>query len=137
MVQLFLWANVYNGHEAFEQALSVKKTSLDWGTAYVRGFLCNWLVNIAVWQAMSAQVMSPGATVIFQRFLSSQLLSGSQDITGKFIGVLIPITIFVASGFEHIIANQYAIPMGMRLNSGVSVNTCITANFIPVTLGNM
>ena len=30
----------------------------------------------------------------------------AQDVTGKFVGVLIPITIFVASGFEHCIANQ-------------------------------
>ncbi|KAG2487888.1 hypothetical protein HYH03_013470 [Edaphochlamys debaryana] len=116
MVQMYVWGDVFVGREAFEQGVAVKKTSPDFGVNFVRGMLCNWLVNIAVWQAMTAQ-----------------------DVTGKFVGVFIPVTIFVASGFEHCIANQFGITMGMRLGgtaSDISASEDIVKNLIPVTLGN-
>nr|AAT39457.1 NAR1.6 [Chlamydomonas reinhardtii] len=116
MVQMYIWGDVFSGREAFEETVAVKKTSPDFGVNFVRGMLCNWLVNIATWQAMTAQ-----------------------DVTGKFVGVLIPVTIFVASGFEHCIANQFGIPMGMRLGGAaqyVTTSEAIVKNYIPVTLGN-
>lgn len=114
MSQMFLWAEVYDGREAFETSTLVKKTSFNFGVTLARGIMCNWLVNIGVWQAMTAQ-----------------------DVAGKFVGVFIPVTIFVVAGFEHCIANQYALSIGHRLGGPVSVNDIIVKNLIPATLGNI
>ncbi|KAG2500854.1 hypothetical protein HYH03_001615 [Edaphochlamys debaryana] len=118
MVQMYLWGDVFAGREAFSSRwnAALAKTAPAFGVNLVRGVLCNWLVNIAVWQAMTAQ-----------------------DVTGKFVGVLIPVTIFVASGFEHCIANQFGLPMGMRLGgpaSALSPGHALARNRVPVTLGN-
>lgn len=56
MVQMYIWGDVFSGREAFEESVALKKTSPDFGVNFVRGMLCNWLVNIATWQAMTAQV---------------------------------------------------------------------------------
>lgn len=93
--------------------IALAKTSLSWGAAFIRGFLCNWMVCIAIWQATCA---------------------GS--LPGKFIGVFLPISSFVALGFEHSIANMAMIPLGMLCGADISVSKFISANLIPVTLGN-
>ncbi len=59
-----------------------------------RAVCCNWLVCLAVLQAMAAQ-----------------------DIGGKVLGIFFPIMAFVASGFEHAIANMYFIPAGIFAKS--------------------
>lgn len=56
---------------------------------------------------------------------------------GKFVGIFLPISAFVAMGFEHCVANMFLIPMSMVLGSGVSVGTFIGRNLIPVTVGNI
>lgn len=55
-----------------------------------RGIGCNWLVCLAVMMALAAQ-----------------------DISGKVWGIFFPIMAFVASGFEHCVANMYFIPAGL------------------------
>jgi formate/nitrite transporter len=57
---------------------------------FFRAVGCNWLVCLAVLQAMAAK-----------------------DIGGKVLGVFFPIMAFVAAGFEHAIANMYFIPAGI------------------------
>ena len=49
-----------------------------------------------------------------------------------------PITAFVASGFEHCVANMYLIPVGF-LADGMPLSHQYTAfqNILPVTLGNI
>ena len=71
---------------------------MSWGAAIARGILCNWLVCLAVWMAVAAK-----------------------DIAGKILAIYFPIMAFVASGFEHSIANMYFIPMGMLLKNNASV----------------
>ena len=44
---------------------------------------------------------------------------------------MVPITVFIASGYEHSIANMFFIPMG-----GVTVCQFLH-NLVPVTLGNI
>ena len=61
----------------------------------IRGVLCNWFVCLAVWIAF-----------------------GAQDTAGKFVAALLPISAFVAMGFEHCVANMFFIPLGMMLNGG-------------------
>jgi len=96
---------------------------------FFRAVGCNWLVCLAVMMAMSAQ-----------------------DIGGKILGIFFPIMAFVASGFEHVIANMYFIPAGIfarnipgaRLASGLdpavidqlSWAAMWQNNLISVTLGN-
>lgn len=57
---------------------------------FFRALGCNWLVCLAVIQAMAAK-----------------------DIAGKVLAIFFPIMAFVASGFEHAIANMYFIPAGI------------------------
>lgn len=97
---------------------------------FFRAIGCNWLVCLAVLQAMAAQ-----------------------DIGGKVLGIFFPIMAFVAAGFEHAIANMYFIPAGIlakelegaRLASGLD-NSLIDqlnwasmwhSNLISVTIGNL
>jgi formate transporter len=97
---------------------------------FFRGIGCNWLVCLAVMMALSAQ-----------------------DIAGKVMGIFFPIMAFVASGYEHSIANMYFIPAGIFAKgfqgaaeaSGLSAaalaninwTTFFTNNLISVTLGNL
>src|SRR3990170_8028654 len=106
------------------------KTELSFGAAFARGVLCNALVCLAVWLAYSGR-----------------------SNTDKVLGVVFPITAFVASGFEHSVANMYFIPIGIlmkeeaavRAASGLSaadlsdlnVGSFLVDNLVPVTLGNI
>ena len=68
------------------------KVNLSFTTALTRGILCNALVCLAVWLTLSGR-----------------------SVTDKILAILFPITAFVASGFEHSIANMYFIPMGLLM----------------------
>ncbi len=59
------------------------------------------------------------------------------DVAGKFVGVVLPISAFVAMGFEHSIANMAFIPFGMLSGAKVSVADFLFKNLLPVTLGNI
>ena len=106
-----------------ENALRIAavKCQLPFGAAFVRGVLCNWLVCLAVFMATAAR-----------------------DIPGKLLACYVPIMTFVASGFEHSIANMYFIPTGLFISGSSSTadpaltwyNFLIT-NLVPVTLGNI
>ncbi|MDD2856143.1 MAG: formate/nitrite transporter family protein, partial [Desulfuromonadaceae bacterium] len=106
-----------------EKALHIAsaKSQLSFGVAFVRGVLCNWLVCLAVFMATAAR-----------------------DITSKMLACYVPIMTFVASGFEHSIANMYFIPTGLFISTTISspdpsiswYNFLVT-NLIPVTLGNI
>ncbi|MBA7548124.1 putative formate transporter 1 [subsurface metagenome] len=105
------------------------KVNLGWWEAFARGIGCNWLVCLAVWIA-----------------------TASKDITGKIFGIYFPVMAFVASGFEHCVANMYFIPMGLLLKGNAAIVTAagmagklsnltlqgfFVNNLIPVTLGNI
>jgi formate/nitrite transporter len=68
------------------------KVTLSFVEGVTRGILCNALVCLAVWLCMSGR-----------------------SVTDKILSIVFPITAFVASGFEHSIANMYFIPMGLLL----------------------
>jgi len=109
--------------------IAAGKMNLPISEAFVRGILCNWLVVLAVWMSMA-----------------------STDIIGKIWAIFFPIMAFVASGFEHSVANMYFMALGLLLKgdpsvvSGADLSPEIFANInvagylhnlIPVTLGNM
>ncbi|KAK9813119.1 hypothetical protein WJX72_009361 [[Myrmecia] bisecta] len=96
------------------QTVAFAKTHSEWGDTVARGILCNWLVCLAVWQATAAQ-----------------------DIIGKIFGIFFPIMAFVAIGFDHVVANMFVIPFGMKMGSNVSVGDFVWHSTIPVFIGNM
>lgn len=123
--------NVGSGHLAvYTASVAAGKCSLPWMNAFVLGIFCNLLVCVAVY-----------------------LGNTSQETSGKILGIFVPIMTFVGCGFEHCVANMYYIPAGIfaTMNSAYTgliaqagVNTAalnfgtfITANLIPVTLGNI
>lgn len=110
--------------------VAASKSSYTWGNAFVLGMFCNLLVCLAVYLGNSAQ-----------------------DTAGKIIGLYLPVMLFVVAGFEHSIANMYYISAGILANvhpaytaliADAGINTAvlnfqtfISANLIPVTLGNI
>lgn len=85
-----------------------------WGTAFIKGLLCNWMVTV-------------GTVLAF----------ASRSTAGKILAMWLPITIFFAHGYEHSIVNMFAIPAGMLLGAPVSMKQWWLWNQLPVTLGNM
>ena len=85
---------------AAQNALSIAaaKVSIPLPEMIVRGILCNWFVALAVWMAF-----------------------GALDMTGKFIVCSLPVSAFVAMGFEHSVANMYFIALGLFLRGDSSV----------------
>ena len=106
-----------------DQAVRVAtaKCSLSFWVAFVRGVLCNWLVCLAVVMATAAR-----------------------EIPGKLLACYVPIMVFVASGFEHSIANIYFIPEGIMVAHARGISdpaltwpAFLWNNLVPVTLGNI
>jgi formate/nitrite transporter len=83
-------------------------------SAFMKAIACNLLVNLAILLALS-----------------------SKNMIGKFFGIWFPIMAFVASGFEHSVANRYFIPAGIMVGANVTWGQFIQWNLIPVTLGNI
>jgi formate/nitrite transporter len=95
------------------------KTNLAFGQAVVRGVLANVLVCLAVWLCLSAR-----------------------SVVDKVVAIVLPVSAFVAAGFEHSIANMYFIPVGLFAEgsdgrAGLTWARCFTTNLVPVTLGNL
>ena len=59
------------------------------------------------------------------------------QVDSEIFGIWFPIMLFVFAGFEHSIANMTYIPLGIFLGADVSWGAFITANLIPVTIGNL
>jgi formate/nitrite transporter len=115
-------------------ALNIAQAKVGHGfiQAIFLGSLCNMLVCLAVWLVFSARTT-----------------------TDKILSIILPITAFVAAGFEHSVANMYFIPMGLAIkqigdgafwnNIGASAAdyaaltwpNFILHNLIPVTIGNI
>ncbi|MFH1080076.1 MAG: formate/nitrite transporter family protein [Pseudomonadota bacterium] len=100
-------------------------------SCFIKAIGCNFLVNIAILLAITAD-----------------------DVVGKFFGIWFPIMAFVATGFEHCVANMYFLPTGKFLtdwypevitkiggllaaNGGLSWGDIWVWNIIPVTIGNI
>lgn len=98
-------------------AVKIIETKLQLGfvEALCRGILCNMLVCLAVIMCIA-----------------------SRTVTGKIFGIYFPIMAFVASGFEHSVANMYFLPVGLMVKGEfVSRFFTIFNNLIPVTIGNI
>jgi formate transporter len=86
------WA--FSSYHVGATALNIAngKVNLSFTEGLARGILCNALVCLAVWLCFSGR-----------------------SVTDKILAIVFPITAFVASGFEHSVANMYFIPIGILL----------------------
>jgi formate/nitrite transporter len=97
--------------------IAAAKSALPFWTAFFRGVMCNVLVCLAVWMALAGR-----------------------SVTDKFVAILLPVTAFVAAGFEHSIANMYFLPLAMMLQAaaGEPVQAAgLWRNLVPVIAGNI
>ena len=100
--------------------------------AVALGILCNLMVCLAAWMAF-----------------------GGRTMTDKALIMILPVAMFVASGFEHSIANMFMIPVGIAIQTfagpefwqaisadpatyaDLTIGHFIVNNLIPVTIGNI
>ncbi|MEZ9231672.1 formate transporter FocA [Vibrio amylolyticus] len=100
--------------------------------AFSLGILCNLLVCLAIWLTFS-----------------------SDNAMTKALLTMLPVAMFISSGFEHCVANMFMVPLGIILTnfapesfwiqigsspsqfSDLTISHFLTANLIPVTLGNI
>jgi formate transporter len=85
-----------------------------WGTALVKGVLCNWMVTIGAVLALA-----------------------SRSTFGKIAAMWLPIMTFFALGFEHSVVNMFLIPSGMIFGAPITLSQFLLFNLLPVTLGNL
>lgn len=105
-------------------ATAVAKISPDIATLFVKGILCNLLVCLGVWLAYAGR-----------------------SVTDKIAALILPISAFVAAGFEHCVANMYFFSVAWLMTAMDQVpqsfdGSIVTAagiahNLVPVTLGNI
>ncbi|MGF1755085.1 formate transporter FocA [Vibrio makurazakiensis] len=100
--------------------------------AFALGVLCNLLVCLAIWLTFSsANAMTKAAMTV------------------------LPVAMFVSSGFEHCVANMFMVPLGISIQTfapesfwlqigatpsqyaDLNIMQFISANLVPVTLGNI
>jgi formate transporter len=97
--------------------IAAAKSALSFQEAFFRGVLCNVLVCLAVWMTLAGR-----------------------SVTDKFFASVLPISAFVAAGFEHSIANMYFLPLAMMLqaSAGQTVEYAVLwRNLVPVIAGNL
>jgi formate/nitrite transporter len=105
-------------------AIAAGKIAPGFLTLFVKGILCNLLVCLAVWIA-----------------------AAGRSVTDRIIGLVLPISCFVAAGFEHSVANMYFLPLAWLIAASGTVPAGADAalitipgivhNLVPVTLGNI
>lgn len=119
----------YNSYSWGIKAITIayNKVNINFLEGFSKGILCNILVCLAVIMAI-----------------------GAKNYISKIFSIYFPIMTFVASGFEHSVANMYFIPVGIFIKNDLNlinlINIDLTKlnflnffvkNLIPVTLGNI
>ncbi len=94
-------------------SIAQNKVSLGFIEAMMRGILCNIAVSLAVYMSYS-----------------------TKSISGKILSAVLPVFLFVLSGFEHCVANMFILPLSSLLGSDITVLQMFE-NLIPVTIGNI
>lgn len=97
LIVFFVWAAGLASIKAGDTTIganmatvAASKINLPWHQIFVRGILCNMLVCLAVWIGF-----------------------GAKTFADKVLGIILPISGFVACGFEHCVANMFFLPMGV------------------------
>ncbi|MCD7901902.1 MAG: formate/nitrite transporter family protein [Bacteroides sp.] len=92
---------------------SAAKINQDFMKVFIKGIGANWLVCLGMWMGYAAK-----------------------DITGKCVGIWIPVMLFVTLGYEHSIANMFFIPAAIYSGVNILWTDFLIQNLIPATLGN-
>jgi len=103
-----------DGSSEFFSVVAAKMSSTS-EQLFARGILCNWLVCLAIWMA-----------------------ARTENAAAKVMLIFWPITIFVAAGYEHSVANMFT--FSMALLGGHPANITLLGavhNLIWVTAGNL
>ncbi|RUT47802.1 formate/nitrite transporter family protein [Paenibacillus anaericanus] len=97
-------------------AASAKKMAAPFSELFFRGILCNWLVCLALWMANRAK-----------------------DDISKLVLIWWCLYAFIASGYEHSVANMTLLSLSLILPNHPDTITIAgwMHNMIPVTLGNI
>ncbi len=113
-------------------SISQHKMHHEFFQAVALGIMCNVLVCIAVWMTFSGR-----------------------SLTDKIVVMILPVAMFVASGFEHCIANMFQVPMAIGIKyfapeafwqmtganvadyADLNLIDFVLNNLIPVTIGNI
>ena len=82
-------------------------------TAFVKAMLCNWMVTLGVVGPMV-----------------------SRTAFGKVLITWVPIFMFFAMGYEHMVVNMFIMPASMLFGAPISMADFWIGNELPVTLGN-
>lgn len=100
--------------------------------AIMLGIMCNIMVCLAIWMSFAMKSSFEKAII-----------------------VILPVALFVATGFEHCVANMFMIPMGMVIQNfagpefwtavgadpskwaSLTLSNFVFDNLIPVTIGNI
>ena len=100
------------------------KIAPDAVTLFFKGVLCNLLVCLAVWLAYAGR-----------------------SVTDKIVALILPVSAFIAAGFEHCVANMYFLPLAWLMvqtgnvppgfDASAITMAGIIHNLVPVTLGNI
>lgn len=94
--------------------IGIAKTSMSWPIVMLKGIGANWLVCSGIWLALSGH-----------------------NLIEKAFGCWLPVMAFVALGYEHSIANMFYLPLAMFEGAPISIDTCLTTNILPATIGNI
>jgi len=101
--------------EAIREAAVKKALTPNWLEIFLRGIGCNYLVCIAIWQ---------GAT--------------AKEVVSKIFAIWIPIWVFVACSFDHVVANMFLVPLGALLDApGLTAATYIKKSLFAALFGNI
>ncbi|WP_328515432.1 formate/nitrite transporter family protein [Halobacillus yeomjeoni] len=85
-----------------------------WFQVLVSGILANWLIGMAAF-----------------------LTTAARDITGKFLGTMLPVILFVAGNFQHSAANMGYFSMGFLSSDQYTWYEYIFLNLLPASIGNL
>lgn len=126
------WRSADGAWGAVVLSTSMYKVHHGFVEAFVLGILCNLMVCLAIWAAYSGRTTAD-----------------------KILAVSMPIALFVASGFEHSVANMFMVPLGILIKDGAGTDfwsmagldpgayadltwsAFLVGNLLPVTLGNI
>jgi formate/nitrite transporter len=86
----------------------------DWYVLFLKAIACNMLVCFACYISIAAE-----------------------DVGSKILGIWICISTFIASGYEHSIANIFFIHLSIIYGADIHYFDWLFKNFFPVTLGNI
>ncbi len=85
-----------------------------WFQILVSGILANWLIGMAAF-----------------------LTTAARDITGKILGTMLPVILFVSGNFQHSAANMGYFSMGILASDKYTWYEYIFFNLLPASIGNL